>query len=401
MHPLQQYFDTIEDMKTKGLYTPVRVLESSQGSWITIDGIRLLNFCSNNYLGFAQNKRIAKSVITAVRTFGIGAGAVRPISGNLALHMQAEEALAKFKGAEAAFLLSGGFIANIVAIATIVGKEDIVISDELNHASIIDAIKLSQVKNKYIYKHNDMGELEKRLQEASELARTHKADGTKPIILVVSDGVFSMDGDIAPLPEIVRLAKQYGAITMVDDAHGEGALGDGKGIAHHFGLEGQLDIEVGTLSKAFGVIGGVITGKKELIEYYRQKGRPYLFSTGISVADAAAVVEGVRILSESDTLVKKLWSNAKYLRTKFQKLGFNTGVTETPITPVMIGDENVAKEFSKRLLEEGVFATPIKFPMVALGKARIRVMPTATHSKKDLNIGIAAFAKVGKELGII
>lgn len=401
MHPLQQYFDTIEDMKAKGLYTPIRVLESSQGSWITIDGKRLLNFCSNNYLGFAQNKRIARAVISAVRQFGIGAGAVRPISGNLALHMQAEKALAEFKGAEAAFLLSGGFIANIVAIATIVGKEDIVISDELNHASIIDAIKLSQVKNKSIYKHNDMAELEKRLQEAVELARTPKTDGTTPVILVVSDGVFSMDGDIAPLPDIVKLAKRYGAITMVDDAHGEGVLGDGKGIAHHFGLEGQLDIEVGTLSKAFGVIGGVITGKKELIEYYRQKGRPYLFSTGISVADAAAVVEGVRILSESDKLVKKLWSNATYLRTKFKKLGFNTGVTQTPITPVMIGDENMAKEFSKRLMDEGVFATPIKFPMVALGKARIRVMPTATHSKKDLDIGIAAFAKVGKALGIV
>jgi glycine C-acetyltransferase len=401
MHPLQHYFDTIEDMKSKGLYTPVRVLESSQGSWITIDGKRLLNFCSNNYLGFAQDKRIVRAVIKAVKQFGVGAGAVRPISGNLALHMQAEKALAEYKGAEAAFLLSGGFIANIVAIATIVGKEDIVISDELNHASIIDAIKLSQVKNKSIYKHNDMGELEKRLQEAVEFAKTPKADGTKPVILVVSDGVFSMDGDIAPLPEIVRLAKQYGAITMVDDAHGEGVLGDGKGIAHHFGLEGQLDIEVGTLSKAFGIIGGVITGKKELIEYYRQKGRPYLFSTGISVADAAAVVEGVRILSESDKLVKKLWNNGKYLRSKFQKLGFNTGVTQTPITPVMIGDENVAKEFSKRLMEEGVFATPIKFPMVALGKARIRVMPSATHTKKDLDAGIAAFAKVGKELGII
>lgn len=401
MHPLQQYFDTIEDMKAKGLYTPVRVLESSQGSWITIDGKRLLNFCSNNYLGFAQDKRIVRAVIKAVKQFGVGAGAVRPISGNLALHMQAEKALAEYKGAEAAFLLSGGFIANIVAIATIVGKEDIVISDELNHASIIDAIKLSQVKNKSIYKHNDMVDLEKRLQEAVELAKTPKADGTRPVILVVSDGVFSMDGDIAPLPDIVRLAKQYGAITMVDDAHGEGVLGDGKGIAHHFGLEGQLDIEVGTLSKAFGVIGGVITGKKELIEYYRQKGRPYLFSTGISVADAAAVVEGVRILSESDRLVKKLWGNAKYLRTKFKKLGFNTGVTQTPITPVMIGDENLAKEFSKRLLEEGVFATPIKFPMVALGKARIRVMPSATHTKKDLDIGIAAFAKVAKALGII
>lgn len=401
MNSLQPYYDTIENMKAKGLYTPVRVLESPQGSWITIDGKKLLNFCSNNYLGFAQDKRIVRAVIQAVKKYGVGAGAVRPISGNLALHMQAEAALAKFKGAQAAFLLPGGFIANIVAIATIVGKEDIVISDELNHASIIDAIKLSQVKNKSIYKHNDMGELEKRLQEAVELAKTPKTDGTAPIILVVSDGVFSMDGDIASLQEIVKLAKKYGAITMVDDAHGEGVLGDGKGIAHHFHLEGQLDIEVGTLSKAFGVLGGVITGKKELIEYYRQKGRPYLFSTGLSVADAAAVIEGVRILSESDTLVKKLWNNANYLRTKFQTLGFNTGVTQTPITPVMIGDENVAKEFSMKLIAEGVFATPIKFPMVALGKARIRVMPSATHTKKDLDVGIRAFEKVGKALGII
>lgn len=398
MDPLQHYFDSIEDMKQKGLYTPIRVLESPQGPWITIDGKKLLNFCSNNYLGFAQDKRIVKAVVQAVKTYGMGAGAVRPIAGNLMLHMKAESALATFKGAESAFLLPGGFIANIVAISTIVGKEDIVISDELNHASIIDAIKLSQVKHKFIYKHSDMGELEARLQEAEHVRQTPKADGTKPIILIVSDGVFSMDGDIARLPDIVALAQQYTAVTMVDDAHGEGVLGNGKGIAHHFNLEGQLDIEVGTLSKAFGVLGGVITGKKELIEYYRQKARPYLFSTGLSVADTAAVLEGVQILSSSDALVKKLWNNATYLRGAFQKLGFDTGVTETPITPVMIGDENKAKEFSKRLLDEGVFATPIKFPMVALGKARIRVMPSATHTKKDLDYGIQAFARVANNL---
>jgi len=399
--PLKPYYDTIAQMKEKGLYTPVRVLESPQGPWFTVDGKKLLNFCSNNYLGFAQDKRLVAAVVKAVKKYGVGAGAVRPISGNLKLHMEAEKALAKFKGAEAAFLLPGGFIANIVAIGTIVGKEDMVISDELNHASIIDAIKLAQVKNKFIYKHKDMAELEARLKEASELAKTPKSDGTKPIILVVSDGVFSMDGDIAPLPEIVALAKQYGAITMVDDAHGEGVLGEGRGIAHHFSLPGQLDIEVGTLSKAFGVLGGVITGKKELIEYYRQKGRPYLFSTGLTVADAAAVIEGVKILSRSNALVKKLWANAKYVREGFQKLGFDTGNTETPITPVMLGDENLAKEFSKKLFEHNVFATPIKYPMVALGKARIRVMPSAVHSKKDLDFGIAAFAKVGKDLGVL
>ncbi len=401
MDPLTPYYETIETMKQKGLYTPVRVLESPQGPWITIDGKKVLNFCSNNYLGFAQNKRIANAAIKAIKKYGVGAGAVRPISGNTALHMEAEKALAKFKGAEAAFLLPGGFIANIVAIATIVGKEDIVISDELNHASIIDAIKLAQVKTKFIYKHNDMAELELRLKEANKLAETKKSDGQRPIILVVSDGVFSMDGDIAPLPEIVKLAKKYRAITMVDDAHGEGVLGDGRGIAKHFGLEGKLDIEVGTLSKAFGVLGGVIAGKKELIEYYRQKGRPYLFSTGLTVADTAAVIEAVKILSTSKSLVKKVWDNASYLRNELNKLGFDTGVTQTPITPVMLGDENLAKEFSARLMKEGVFATPIKFPMVALGKARIRVMPSSAHTKKDLDYGVAAFKKVGKELKVI
>ncbi|MBI5620992.1 aminotransferase class I/II-fold pyridoxal phosphate-dependent enzyme [Candidatus Gottesmanbacteria bacterium] len=402
LDPLQPYFDTIENMKQKGLYTPVRVLESAQGPWFTIDGKKLLNLCSNNYLGFAQDKRLVKAAISAVRKYGVGPGAVRPISGNLKLHMEAEATLAKFKGAEAAFLLPGGFIANIVAIATIVGKDDIVISDELNHASIIDAIKLAQVKNKFIYKHKDMGELEVKLQESVALAKTLQKPGERPpIILIISDGVFSMDGDIAPLPDIVKLAKQYGAITMVDDAHGEGVLGDGRGIAHHFNLQGQLDVEVGTLSKAFGVLGGVITGKKELIEYYRQKGRPYLFSTGLSVADTAAVIKGVEILSRSNTLVQKLWSNAKYLRDGLIKLGFNTGQTETPITPVMLGDENLAKEFSTKLFARKVFATPIKYPMVALGKARIRAMPSATHSKNDLDFGLAAFAKVGHDLGVV
>lgn len=399
--PLEPYYQTIEDMKKKGLYTPVRVLESPQGPWFTIDGKKLLNFCSNNYLGFAQDKRLIGAVIKAVKKYGVGPGAVRPISGNLKLHMEAESALAKFKGAEAAFLLPGGFIANIVAIATIVGKEDIVISDELNHASIIDAMKLAQIKQKMMYKHSDTGELEARLREATELAKTPRSDGTKPLVLIVTDGVFSMDGDIAPLPDIVTLAKQYGAITMVDDAHGEGVLGDGRGIVHHFGLHGQVDIEVGTLSKAFGVLGGVITGKKELIEYYRQKGRPYLFSTGLSVADAAAIIKGVEILSRSSALVKKLWANATYLRERFKKFGFDTGRTETPITPVMLGDENLAKEFSAKLFTHGVFATPIKYPMVALGQARIRVMPSASHSKKDLDYGLAVFAKVGKKLSVI
>ncbi len=399
--PLQPYYNTIAQMKKKGLYTPVRVLESPQGPWFTIDGKRVLNFCSNNYLGLAQDQRLVAAATRAVKKYGVGAGAVRPISGNLKLHMEAEAMLAKFKGSEAAFLLPGGFIANIVAIQTVVGKEDIVISDELNHASIIDAIRLAQVKNKFIYKHGDMAELELRLKEAAMLAQTPKSDGTKPVILVVTDGVFSMDGDIAPLPQIVKLAKKYAAVTMVDDAHGEGVLGNGRGIVHHFGLHGQVDIEVGTLSKAFGVLGGVIAGKKELIEYYRQKGRPYLFSTGLTVADTAAIITGVKILSRTSALVKKLWANAKYLKDGFKKLGFDTGKTQTPITPVMLGEETLARDFSKKLYEYRVFATPIKYPMVPLGKARIRVMPSAAHSQKDLEFGLVAFAKVGQELGVL
>ena len=399
--PFQPFYDTIEDMKTKGLYTTLRTVESPQGSWLVVNGKKVLNFCSNNYLGFASDKRLIDAAIRAVREYGVGPGAVRPLSGNLKLHMQAEEALARFKHAEAAFLLPGGFIANIIAIQTIVGKEDIVISDELNHASIIDAIKIAQVKNKFIYKHNNMKDLEKVLKEAKKLQKTKKSDGGVPIIMITTDGVFSMDGDIARLPAIVRLAKRYGAITMVDDAHGEGVLGGGRGIVHHFNLHGKVDIEVGTFSKAFGVLGGVIAGKKELIEYYKQKGRPFLFSTGLTVADTAAIIEAVKVLTKSGSLVNKLWDNANYLKEGFKRLGFDIGHSETPITPVMLGDEKLAKNFSAKLFENGVFATPIKYPMVALGRARIRVMPSASHSRRDLDFGIAAFTKIGRDLGVL
>ena len=392
--PLKPYYDTITDMKAKGLYTTHRVIESPQGSWLVVNGKKVLNFCSNNYLGFASDKRLVDAAIRAIREYGVGPGAVRPLSGNLKLHILAEEALAKFKHAEAAFLLPSGFVANIVAIQTIVGKEDIVISDELNHASIIDAIKIAQVKNKFIYKHNDMEDLERVLKEAKKIQGNH-------IMMIATDGVFSMDGDIAKLPAIVKLAKKYGAITMVDDAHGEGVLGGGRGIVHHFGLHGKVDVEVGTFSKAFGCLGGVIAGKKELIEWYKQKGRPFLFSTGLTVGDTAAIIEAVKVLTKSGSLVKKLWDNAEYLKKGFKRLGFDTGRSETPITPVMLGDENLAKNFSAKLFENGVFATPIKFPMVALGKARIRVMPSASHSKKDLDFALVAFEKVGRKLQVI
>lgn len=378
------------------------VVESSQGAYLTIVGKKKLNFCSNNYLGFASDPRLKKAAVSAIEKYGVGPGAVRALSGTNTLHIELEEKLAAFKKAEACLVLQAGYTANLAAIQTLLGKEDIVISDELNHASIIDAIRLAQIKNKYIYKHNDTQDLEKVLKETQELRKMPKSDGELPITLIVTDGVFSMDGDLAPLPSIVRLAKQYGALTMVDDAHGEGVLGDhGRGIVDHFNLHGEVDIDVGTLSKAFGVMGGFITGKKVLIEYYRQKARQFLFSTGITIPDTAALIEAVNILQSSNVLVKKLWENANYLKKGFQELGFDTGVSQTPITPVMLGEEELALKFSSMLLENDVFATSIRYPMVPKGKARIRVMPSATHTKEDLDFGIRAFEKVAKELKVI
>lgn len=369
-----------------------RVVESSQGSWIVVDGKKVLNFCSNNYLGFAGDKLIAEAAKKAIDKYGVGPGAVRALSGNSVLHVELEERMAKFKRVEAAMVVQGGYVANLVAIQTLMTKDDYVISDELNHASIIDGIRLAGIKNKYIYKHADINDLEKKLKEIGE---------TDKQVMIVTDGVFSMDGDIAPLPEIVRLAKKYGAITVVDDAHGEGVLGNGRGITEHFKLHGQVDVEVGTCSKALGVMGGVIAGKKTLIDYLKTKARQFLFSTGITIPDAAALIEAIKIMEQSDERVKTLWKNGDYLKQEFKKAGFETGASVTPITPVMIGDENRSVEFSRELFNEGVFATPIKFPMVAIGKARIRVMPSATHTKDDLDRGIAAFVKVGKKLGMI
>lgn len=377
------------------------VITSGQGAYLTISGKKKLNFCSSHYLGLAVSERLKKAAKEALDLYGIGTG-YRTLAGTHTLHIQVEEALARFKGAEAAILLTGGYMANCAAIQTIIGKEDIVVSDELNHASIIDAVRLSQVKNKFIYKHLDVGELEERLSEAKGLQKNPKENGEKPLILIVTDGVFSMDGDLAPLPEMVKLAKEYGALTMVDDAHGEGVLGKGgRGIVDHYNLHGQVDIEVGTLSKAFSVMGGFITGKKALIDFYKQRARQFLFSNALTIPDTAAVLEGVKILEESDDLVKKLWSNTGYIKSEFKKLGFDIGNSQTPITPVMIGDESLAREFSAKLFEMDVFASAIVFPMVAKGKDRVRVIPSAAHDKRDLDLGIEAFAKVGRELKII
>lgn len=396
---LDQFYRRVDSELTS---KEIPVVESPQGAYLTINKKKKLNLCSNNYLGLAADGRLQRGAVLAIRKYGVGTGSVRALSGTNKLHIELEERLAKFKRANAAIVLTGGYMANLAAIQTIIGKEDIVISDELNHASIIDAIKLAQVRNKLIYRHKDVADLEVKLKEADKMRKIPKSNGETPVILIVTDGVFSMDGDLAPLPAIVALAQKYGAISMVDDAHGEGVMGDhGRGIVDHFHLHGQVDIDVGTLSKAFGVMGGFITGKKDLISYFRQKGRQFLFSNGLSVPDTAALIEAVKILEKSDRLVKLLWSNASYIKKGLVKAGFDCGESQTPITPVMLGEEDLAIKFSEELLEKGVFATPIKFPMVPKGKARIRVMPSAAHTKKDLDFGIKMFAKTGKELGVL
>lgn len=399
---LKRVTQILEDLHQTNLYKKYRLVSSPQDSWFIVDGKKVLNFCSNNYLGLASDDRIKTAAIEAVQKYGVGTGAVRALSGNHTLHEELELALAKFKNTESVMITQSGFVANLIAVQTLIDKEDIVISDELNHASIIDAIRLSQVQTKLVYKHNDTHNLEEKLQEAKISQQEKRSDDKEKIILIITDGVFSMDGDLAPLPEIVKLAKKYEAVTMVDDAHGEGVVGKGgRGIVDHFNLHGQIDIEVGTLSKAFGVVGGCLAGSHDLIEFYKQKARPFSFSTGLSIPDTAALIESVKILSSSSALVDKLWQNSSYLKDGFQKLGFDTGHTETPITPVMIGDENTARTFSAELFKNNVFATPIVFPMVAKGKARIRVMPSSTHSQDDLDFGLEQFALIGKQLGII
>jgi len=399
MNKIDNFYKELEESVKLG--TASKVIESGQGAYLTIKGKKVLNFCSSHYLGLAVDGRLKKVVKEAVEKYGMGTG-YRTLAGTHVLHVELEKALAKFKNSDDAIVLSSGYVANLAAIQTIMGKEDIVISDELNHASIIDAIRLSQVKNKFIYKHRDSKSLEEQLKQASVIAKKPKSNGEFPLILIVTDGVFSMDGDLAPLPEIVKLAKEYGALTMVDDAHGEGVMGKGgRGTVDHFGLHGKVDIEVGTLSKAFSVMGGFITGKKELIQFYKQKARQFLFSIALTIPDTAALLEGVKILTVSDALVEKLWVNTKYLKKSFKELGFDIGQSISPITPVMLGDEKLTATFSAELFENGVFATPIKFPMVSKGKARIRVMPSAIHTKKDLDFGIKAFEKVANQLKVL
>jgi glycine C-acetyltransferase len=383
--------DEIKNLKQAGLFNTIRTIDSPMDALVTIDGRRLLNFCANNYLGLANHPRIKEAAKKAIDDYGVGPGAVRTIAGTMGVHIELEKRLAEFKQAEACITFQSGFTANLATIPVLVGKGDVIFSDELNHASIIDGCRLSRAKV-VRYAHNNVDDLRKKIEETTEYGRR----------LIVTDGVFSMDGDIAPLDKICDVANEYGIVLMVDDAHGEGVLGNGgRGIVDHFGLHGRVDVEIGTLSKAFGVVGGMVAGKQVIVDWLRQRGRPFLFSSAMTVPDAAACIEAVNMLQESTEQVDRLWKNAEFFKTEMQTLGFDTGQTQTPIVPVMLGDAPLAQEFSRKLFESGVFAMAIGFPTVPRGKARIRVMNSAAHSQSDLESALDIFATVGKELKVI
>ena len=391
---LQFIVDERARLEREGLLINIRTIGSPQGAWIIVDGRKVLNLCSNNYLGLANHPKLKKAAAQAIESFGVGPAAVRTIAGNTVLHTALEEKLARFKGVEAAIAFQSGFNSNVGTIPSLVGKGDLVFSDELNHASIIDGCRLSGA-DIIRYEHCRPESLEQKLSE-------HYPAGSRNRALVITDGVFSMDGDIAPLPPLVEIAERFDAMVMVDDAHGEGVLGKGgRGAVDHFQMHGRVDVEIGTLSKAFGVVGGFVAGKKIVIDHLRQKGRPFLFSSALTAADVAACSAAVEILESSDELVQRLWSNTRYFKQRIREARFDTGRSETPITPVMLGDVKVAQQFSRRLFEEDVFAMAIGFPTVPMGKARIRVMISATHSEADLDLGVEKFVKIGRELSLI
>ncbi len=384
--------DEVAALKEQGLYITIRTIDSPPTAWMVVDGKRVLNLCTNNYLGLATHPRLVEAAKAALDRFGAGPTAVRSIAGTLSLHVELERKVAAFKGVEDALYVQSGFNANQAAIPSLVGREDVIFSDRLNHASIIDGCRLSRAKI-VVYEHCDPEDAERKIRE--HLPNYRRG-------LLVTDGVFSMDGDIAPLDRLYEVAQKYGVMTMVDDAHGEGVLGrGGRGIVDHFGLHGKFDVEIGTFSKAFGVVGGVIAGKKVIVDWLRQRARPFLFSNAVTAADTAACLAAVEILDESTELVDRLWENTRYFKGEMRKLGFDTGQSVTPITPVMLGEAKLAKEFSRRLFDEGVFAMSIGYPTVPRGEARIRVMVSAMLSKDDLDYGLEAFAKVGKALGVI
>ena len=398
--PLAFLATELADLRAKQLYRPLRVMSSAQGPIVSVDERRLISLSSNDYLGLTHHPRLRAAALQAVEQFGVGSGAVRTIAGTMRLHEDLEAELARFKGVAAVLTFQSGFAANTGVIPTITGEADLIVGDALNHASIIDGMRLSKAP-RVIYPHADVAALREILAKARVEGR---ADGGGPhrLILVVTDGVFSMDGDIAPLPGIVEAAEAHGAAVMVDDAHASGVLGrNGRGTVDHFGLHGRVAIQVGTLSKAVGVLGGYVAGSRELREILTQRARPFLFSTSHPPADAAACLAAIRVLEEEPDLIERLWTNARRFKAELRRLGFDTGASETPITPVMMGDAATAQRFSDRLMDEGVFAQPIVYPTVAADKARIRTIVTAAHTDELLDRALAAFDRVGHELGLI
>ena len=391
---LQEYLNqNLTELKDNGLYNEIDVVEGANGPIINIDGKELINLSSNNYLGLATDEEMKAVAKEAIDSHGVGAGAVRTINGTMDLHRDLEEKLAKFKGTEAVIALTSGFNANQGAIPAIMKKGDAILSDELNHASIIDGCRLSGAKIIRV-NHNDPEDLRKKAKEATESGEYNK-------VMYITDGVFSMDGDVVNLPEMIKVAKEFDLITYVDDAHGSGVMGKGAGTVKHFGLEKEVDLQMGTLSKAIGVVGGYVAGSKDLVDYLKVAARPFLFSTALTPADTAAITKAVEKLMASTELHDKLWENGNYLKQGLKDAGFDIGNSETPITPVIIGEEKKAQEFSRRLQEKGVYAKSIVFPTVPRGTGRVRNMPTAAHTKEMLDDALKIYEKVGKELGII
>ncbi len=396
--PLAYLESELDDLRTKSLYRPLRVMSGSQESHTTMDGRPVISLSSNNYLGLATHPRLVEAALAAVRDLGVGSGAVRTIAGTMELHQELERRLAEFKHTEAVLTFQSGFAANSGVIPTITTEHDLIVSDELNHASIIDGVRLSKA-GRAVFPHRDVDGLEKVLREARA---TGGAKGPYRAILVITDGVFSMDGDIAPLPGICEVAERYEAAVMVDDAHASGVLGrNGRGTVDHFDKHGRVDIQVGTLSKAVGVLGGYVAGRQHLRDYLIQRSRPFLFSTSHPPAVAAACLAAIDVLEQEPERIERLWDNTRFFKRGLSDLGFNTGVSETPITPVIVGESAVAARMSERMFELGVFAQAVVYPTVALDKARIRTIVSSEHSRDDLQACLDAFATVGRELRLI
>jgi glycine C-acetyltransferase len=390
--PLSYLHDQLEQWRADGTYQRLRILESESAAESRFDGKLVINLASNNYLGLTTHPKLREAALEAVRKYGVGSGAVRTISGTMTLHMQLEERIAAFKNVPACVVFQSGFAANAGTVAAILTPEDHIISDELNHASIIDGCRLSKARI-HVFAHKDVLAAEKILAELAS------APGRK---LLVTDGVFSMDGDIGPLPGLVEAAEKHGAIMMVDDAHASGVLGrNGRGTIDHFGMHGRVQVQVGTLSKAVGVLGGYVCGSRDLIDFLYHRARPFLFSTSHPPAVAAACLAAFDVLEQEPERIAQLWENTGYFKQGLKSAGFNTGISETPITPVMVGEAKLAHELSRALFEEGVLATGIAFPTVAKGKARVRTIVSATHTRAELDRALEAFRKVGKKLGIL